>query len=323
MRLPATIQHILAQKNTSAINWEVIIVDNASTDDTALCAKRILNGGDGIDYTFTYEYESGLSYARKKGYCTAKYEYLIYCDDDNWLSENYLQLSYKTMSENPKIGILGGRADAVFEGPEPTWFRKFMIDFAIGEQSAAAESLSCVNEVYGAGFIIRKAYLDTLYKSGFKSILSDRKGSQLVSGGDTELCCLAKHFGFEVWYNRDLRLKHLMTRGRLNWNYMKQLYAGNGKTIVYTHAYKYVDLHNDVPLQNLRLPFWLDTFIHKLKYILNFYPKVLWKMNAIGDEDVLRFIAMKAEAKEIWRLKSDYLKIYQSIYNYINSLTGK
>src|SRR5579872_3446099 len=106
-RLPVTIQHVLAQKNTSAINWEVIIVDNASTDNTAHCAKRILNGVEEIDYTITYEQESGLSYARKKGYGMAKYEYLIYCDDDNWLSENYLQLSYKTMSENPKIGILG------------------------------------------------------------------------------------------------------------------------------------------------------------------------------------------------------------------------
>jgi len=315
-RLSETLTHLMNQQYRG-FGFEIIVVDNASTDDTSEVARKILSPGT-AEFQIVQEPQSGLSYARRKGYSTARFEYLLYCDDDNWLAPNYIQLVFESMTNNLKIGILGGLGEAVFEITEPVWFKKYEIDFAVGEQSTANESLSRVEEVYGAGFTIRKAYLDKLFASGFKSILSDRKGNQLISGGDVELCYLVKYFGYEVWYNRDLKFKHLMTAPRLNWLYMKRLYEGNGRTNVYTFAYKYFEKHNNIPGENLRLPFWLDTFIHKVKYTVNYFPKVMWKMNKAGDEEVLRFIAMKAEAREIWTLKEKYSELYRTIYLYIN-----
>jgi glycosyltransferase involved in cell wall biosynthesis len=322
LRLVETLYHLRNQK-IDRFGTEIIIVNNASTDDTAVTARRILSMQPEIDFTIVNEPENGLSHARRRGYAAAKYEYLLFCDDDNWLAENYLQVAYQTMSSKPNIGILGGLGAAVFESAEPPWFKSFAIDFAVGEQSSSKEVLSKVEEVYGAGFVIRKSYLDKLYGSGFKSILSDRKGTQLISGGDVEFCYLVKYFGFEVWYNRELKFKHYMTTQRLNWDYMKKLYAANGETNVYTTAYKYVQLHNRVPGQNLTLPFWIDSLIHKVKTVINFRAKVKHKMRDVGDAEALRYIAMKAEAMEIWNLKNDYLKIYQSIYSYINSVEKK
>ena len=319
-RLNETLSHLKKQK-VNGFGFEIIIVDNASTDDTAACAGRLLTSGPVIDFTIVNEPESGLSFARRKGYETAKYEFLLYCDDDNWLDENYVQLSRETMLINTKIGILGGLGEAVFEIPEPAWFKQYEIDFAVGEQSPGKETLSKVNEVYGAGFTIRKDYMDKLYGSGFKSILSDRKGDQLISGGDVELCYLAKYFGYEIWYHRGLKFKHYMTKPRLSWGYMKRLYAGNGATNVYTVAYKYIERYDKVPGTDLRLPFWLDSFFHKIKSIRKFRSIVKHKMNKEGDAEVLRYIAMKAEAGEIWNLKGKYLEVYQSIYGYIHSLS--
>jgi glycosyltransferase involved in cell wall biosynthesis len=318
LRLAETLGHLRNQK-ADGFGTEIIIVDNASTDNTSSTAREILSMQPDIDFTVVNEPENGLSHARRRGYATAKYEYLLFCDDDNWLAENYLQVAYRTMLSHANIGILGGLGEAVFESEEPWWFKKFAIDFAVGEQSTSKEVLSQVDEVYGAGFVIRKSYLDKLYGSGFKSILSDRKGTQLISGGDVEFCYMVKYFGFEVWYNRELKFKHYMTKPRLNWDYMKKLYAANGKTNVYTIAYKYVQLHNRVPGQNLTLPFWVDSLIHKVKAAIKFRTKVRSKMDDEGDAEVLRYIAMKAEAMEIWNLKSDYLKMYQSIYSYINN----
>ena len=320
LRLNETLKHLINQK-ISGFDSEIIIVDNASTDDTEACAHRILTGGKDIDFTIVREPESGLSNARKRGYSVAKYEYLLFCDDDNWLADNYLQLTYKTMGANSKIGILGGHATAVFEIAEPVWFKQYQLDFAVGEQPGCDTDLSQVKEVYGAGFTIRKSYLDKLYSSGFRSILSGRKGNQLISGDDSELCYLAKYFGFEVWYYRKLRLQHFMTKGRLNWSYLKRLYQGKGKTLVYTLAYQYVETHKRAPAQNLRLPFWLDTFIYKTKQILKFYAEVKHKMNNEGDPDVLRYIAMKAEAREIWNLKGKYSQLFNDII--VNQNAGR
>ena len=197
-RLPATLNHLKKQK-LNGISAEIIIVDNASSDNTSSCAQEILSQEPAFKFTIVPEPESGLSYARKKGYMVANYDYLLFCDDDNWLAENYLQLAYDTMQANSIIGILGGKGDAVFESLEPWWFKAHEIDFAVGDQSTSKNVLSKVDEVYGAGFIIRKTYLSRLFASGFKSILSDRKGNQLVSGGDAEFCYLTRYFGFEVW----------------------------------------------------------------------------------------------------------------------------
>ena len=311
-RLGETLKHLISQE-VNGIAFEIIIVDNASTDDTSTVAREILTSASGIDFTIVREPESGLSFARKKGFDTAKYEYLLYCDDDNWLAENYVQLTYQTMFANPRIGILGGKAEAVFEIPEPHWFKQYEIDFAIGEQSKASKDLSRVVEVYGAGSTLRKSYLELLFNSGFKSILSGRKGTELISGEDSELCYLAKYFGFEVWYHRELRLKHFMTRSRLNWDYMKRLYAGNGKTNVYIQAYKYMENNKEIPGQNLRLPLWLDTYIHKIKYVFISYPSVRRVMKQEGNANVLRFIAVKAEAREVWKLKEKYTKLFETI----------
>jgi hypothetical protein len=134
------------------------------------------------------------------------------------------------------------------------------------------------------------------------------------------MCFMARFLGYEVWYNRGLKFKHLMTPARMNWRYLKRLYAGFGRMNIYTQAYRYVEINKKIPNYNLRLPFWLDTFIHKVRYLLRQYAKVAGKMNKEGDEDVLRFIAMKSEAKEIWMLKEGYLELYKTLYRYITGI---
>jgi glycosyltransferase involved in cell wall biosynthesis len=321
-RLPVTIQHLFNQKDTGSINWEVIIVDNASTDGTYEFAINLLSKGQ-INFQVVKELNPGQAAARLKGYQVSKYEYLLYCDDDNHLGDNYVSLAYNVIRANPKIGILGGNGRAVFEGTEPAWFQKYSRNFAVGEQSSSIEDFTKVAEVYGAGSVMRKSFLNALFNSGFKTVLVGRTATQLTSGDDVELCYMAKHFGYEIWYHRGLKFDHLMSEGRMSWNYLKNLYRGFGRTNIYTQAYLYVERYHKVPGENLSLPFWLDAFIHKVRYIFNYYPKVMWKMNREGDEEVLRFIAMKAEAQEIWRLKGKYIELYKSIYSYLNSLNGQ
>jgi hypothetical protein len=43
-------------------------------------------------------------------------------------------------------------------------------------------------------------------------------------------------------------------------------------------------------------------------------------MSHEGDAEVLRYIAMKAEAVEIWKLKGNYSGVYQTIYNYLHGI---
>lgn len=315
-RLPETLKHIVLQK-VHGVNWEVIIIDNASTDNTYDLAHNLLVNSN-VAFQIAKEPQPGLIYARLKGQSLAKYDFLLYCDDDNWLNENYVQLAYNTITQNPKIAILGGKGEAVFESVEPFWFKNFQHNFAVGEQSTAKEDISRIEEAYGAGFTVRKSFLEKIEKLGIRSLLAGRTGKNLTSGDDTELCYFAGILGMEVWYNRKLTFKHFMAAGRMNWPYMKKLYAGFGRANIYTYAYKYVMEHKRIPGENLKYPLWLDTYIHKIKNLIDFYPKVIFKFGKEGDADVLRFTAIKAEASEIWRLKDDYKKMYENIFALLN-----
>lgn len=321
-RLHETIRHIVQQKTDNSFPWELIIVDNASTDNTFELANEILQQSS-ILFQVVKETTAGLSSARRKGYSVSKFDYLLYCDDDNWLAENYVQKAFEIMQTHEQIAILGGMGEAVFESTEPRWFKKLEINFAVGDQSSSKETLSKVSEVYGAGFTVRKSFLQQLFASDVQNVLSDRSGGQLISGGDTEWCYLARYFGKEVWYCRDLKFKHLMTTGRMSWDYLKKLYFGFGRTNIYTHAYKYVETNHKVPNQNLRLPFWLDTLIHRTKAIAKFYPKVFGKLNEEGNEDALRYYGMRGEISELWRLKENYSRMFDTVYKNVTVLKRK
>jgi hypothetical protein len=112
-----------------------------------------------------------------------------------------------------------------------------------------------------------------------------------------------------------------MTAARLNWAYMKKLYEGNGICNVYMLAYKRMEREHKLPSGNLRLPFWLDTLLNKRRQLREQSKLVKFKMNEEGNAEVLRYIAMRAEIKEMWRIKQGYTDVFKTILQ--NQNAGK
>src|SRR5690348_6905842 len=90
-RLAQTIRHIALQRVPPDIPWELILIDNASTDQSARVATdEWQNHAVRSSLRVIAEPVIGLSYARARGFEEALYAYVILCDDDNWLDENYV-----------------------------------------------------------------------------------------------------------------------------------------------------------------------------------------------------------------------------------------
>ena len=232
-RLPGTLKHLAAQKTSDKLQWEIIIVNNNSKDNTVEVAKKQWS-----KYPTTCSFKiidqpiPGLSFARKKGIENAKYEYLLFCDDDNWLSENYIQHAYEIMDSDTHIGALGGWCDAVFETKEPEWFKTFEGNFAVGKTVPETGKIEePKGYLYGAGLVVRKSAINHLYSSGFKNMLSDRKGKKLSSGGDVELVYALKLIGYSIYFDERLYFKHYMPKSRLTFDYLikirKSMYYSN------------------------------------------------------------------------------------------------
>jgi glycosyltransferase involved in cell wall biosynthesis len=106
-RLPQTINHLIAQ-SVDGFSVEIILVDNASTDNTSIVAFDLLKSQSKISYKIVEEPIPGLSNARKKGIDSSSYNILLFCDDDNWLNPSYLATTYNLLNKYKDIMVLGG-----------------------------------------------------------------------------------------------------------------------------------------------------------------------------------------------------------------------
>jgi glycosyltransferase involved in cell wall biosynthesis len=264
-RLPQTLAHLASQKFSQKISWEIIVVDNASTDHTTAVARNCWEEqGSPVPLKVVTEPQMGLTNARNRGVTEAKYEILIFCDDDNWLSDNYVGLAFSLMRNDLSVGAIGGFGSPVFEREAPAWFKHWMSFYAIGDQNESiAHEVNGYKYVYGAGMVVSKVALKTLAALNFKNITTDRVGKKLVSGGDIELCFALQIIGYTVLYNPQLEFSHFITSQKLKLRYALRLASGIGYSSDLLFPYRKlfnVDLKFPFPSQ--------ESFREQKKYFL-------------------------------------------------------
>jgi len=232
-RLPATFDHIIQQKSRDIIPWEVIVVDNGSTDNTADRARALWDKIAHGRLRIVNEPLLGLSNARRRGLEEARYEYVSFIDDDNWICHDWIQVIYDVMGGHPEVGACGSESIAECQVEPPSWFDIYKENFAVGRQAEASGDITDTRGyLWGAGITIRKSAWQMISSSGFTFLLSDRKGNMLSSGGDSELCFALSRAGWRLWYEQRLVLKHYLPAARLTIEYLKRLMRGIGASTV-------------------------------------------------------------------------------------------
>ncbi len=262
-KLVPTLQYLAAQKLMPDIPYEIIIVDNNCTDDTV---NTSINAWEEMQTPFPLivveEPKAGLNFARKKGIQNAKFEYIIFCDDDNWLCADYFIKVFSIFEKMPNVAIIGGVGEAVSNVPLPKWFYDVNgFGFAV---SSEGRHTGFVDSVYGAGMALRKEIFITNIRDT-RFLLTDRKGTSLSSGGDTEICMLVKRAGFKIYLDESLTFKHFLPATRLKWKYYLQLRKSFGI------ATAHLQINENYPLIKSRAIGFLSIAkfsIRNLKYFL-------------------------------------------------------
>ena len=240
-RLPETIRHLAMQQFIENIPFEIIIVNNNSSDNTEkISNNERLKYNCAASFKIINEPNPGLSHARKTGIFAAKYSYSIFCDDDNWLNPDYLQVSFEIMESNSKIGMLGGQSTAVCEIDPPVWFESIKHGYAIGLQSQESGDVTTRGYLWGAGIVLQTKVLTEMYNNGFISLLTDRNGKELSSGGDAEISAWFILLGYKLWYDSRLIFKHFIPEERLSEVYVRRLFEGFALASIKNFPYRRV-----------------------------------------------------------------------------------
>jgi glycosyltransferase involved in cell wall biosynthesis len=223
----------LKAQTLPAEQWELLLIDNASKEP-------LVNQWDLSWHPHARhvrEEELGLTPARLRGIKESQAERLVFVDDDNVLRFDYLINASQIMRENPLIGALGaGRILPEFETTPAPDTIPFLNLMALRNHTRSYYSNEmCISShiPWGAGLCIARRFAQSYFDSCQSRSLTrslDRKGKELLSGGDIDLVFHACHDGFIAGTIPQLELLHLIPSFRMQPDYLVKIVEGNAKS---------------------------------------------------------------------------------------------
>ena len=99
----------LSMQTLDPSNFEIIIVNNNSTDNTENISLAFIKDHAELDCKYVVETNQGLSFARNRGIQESKYKIITYIDDDAFAKPDFLEQIFTYFNENPNIAGIGGK----------------------------------------------------------------------------------------------------------------------------------------------------------------------------------------------------------------------
>lgn len=216
----------LACQQTHGINYEVLVVDNNSTDDT----KEVIASFVERDPHFRYVFEKrqGLSYARNAAIEAARSDLIVFCDDDVEASPSWIQKNFEASVRFPDADYIGGRVLPIWGGPVPSWVRQTMAPFALSDLGdepfvVAPQKPHCL---VGASLAVRRR---AFAKAGLFSIETQRVKNSIGSTEDFDWQMKVWAQGGHGVYVPDIVCATEVPRDRLVKSYHRRWHLGHGK----------------------------------------------------------------------------------------------
>lgn len=203
----------LVEQSLAPENYEIIVVDNCSTDDTKDIVEAFVES-----HSIQYIYESrlGLCHARNTGWQHARGQYVAYLDDDaiacpDWLENIIVAFSIVT----PRPGCIGGMVKPIWEKPRPIWLPDHLaLCLTVLDWSDTPGVIADLSQQWlaGANIAFPKAVLEQL--GGFVAGLG-RVGKNLLSGDDIFLEKQIMQAGYSCFYDPRIAVYHHVHASRL------------------------------------------------------------------------------------------------------------
>lgn len=211
----------LVKQSINKRYYEVLVVDNNSTDNTERVVNRFSRNHPNI--RLIMEKKQGLSYARNRGWKEARGKYVAYIDDDAIADPDWVNQIVGFAKIHPRVNVFGGPYSRFFLHPPPVWLPEDHGSLNMGNK---VKLLHVRNEwISGSNMIFRKLILDK-YK-GFVTNLG-MKGGQILYGEETELLARLKRDGESIYYVPAISVKHLVGDYKLHfWWILKSDYYRN------------------------------------------------------------------------------------------------
>lgn len=213
--------------NTSQTDWEIVLVNNNSTDSTASECARFAADYPSADYHYFVEKQQGLSFARNRGIREAKGDWLVFLDDDAMVENNYISNLTQYIADLSDMAAFGGKILPFFEdGKEPAWLSSWtLIWLSALDMGKKVKLFKGKQYPIGANMGVKHNIADLI---GFFDTNLGRKGKNFIGGEEKDFFSRIQDRHLPIYYLPDIAVHHCVPSSRTTDDYIRKLGRGVG-----------------------------------------------------------------------------------------------
>lgn len=203
----------LARQDFPAARFEVLVVDNGSTDDTPRVVAEF--AGARPAPRRVPEPRQGLDFARNRALAEARGSIVLFADDDILVEPDWIARMAEAFEADPgeRIGAVGGEVIPVFPDGLPAWVAEWHAPLAFRPDLGPIPAERCP---MGANLAIR---MSAIARAGPFHPGLDRSGGRFFSGGDSDMIRRLRAAGYEIWFAPGAAVRHRMPAARTTFRY--------------------------------------------------------------------------------------------------------
>lgn len=236
-KLPKILESLQQQQSATdpsaslraSFRWEILIVDNNSTDNTAQVVRKYqASWSEEFPLRYCQETQQGAAFARVRAIHEANGDLVGFLDDDTIPDANWVAAAYHFAQTHPAVGAYGSQIHGNYEVPPPPNFNRISGFLAITERGSQPFCYEPKKKMLppSAGLVVRKQAWQENVPT--QPSLSGRFGQSMLNSEDLEAIVYIQKAGWEIWYNPYMELYHQIPSKRLQRDYLLALVRGTG-----------------------------------------------------------------------------------------------
>jgi glucosyl-dolichyl phosphate glucuronosyltransferase len=296
--LAATLDSVAAMRVSRTLDWEVIVVDNNSSDDTRKVVEdraRLFP----VPVRYLFEPRQGKAYAINTGVAASTAGIVAFTDDDVQVDADWLDAAVRPLMSRDDVHYTGGPVAPIWDVPPPPW--------VTGNSSVLRGPLALLNYgpdafvfeerrriPIGVNMAICRTMIDRV--GGFHSAM-DRRGTSLLGQGQAEFFFRTRAAGLKGLYVPEMRVRHHVPPSRMTAGYHRRWWYWKGVARARMESWH--------PVSELGLDFrTVPRFLR--------VPRFMWRCAV---EDLIMWVAAVIRRDQASRIEREVMLAYFAGYS--------
>lgn len=215
---------LIEQKTEDRFNYEIVVIDDGSTDDTKNVVAEIAQKSS-VPVRYFYETGVGIARARNKSTYEARGQWIAFFDDDQLAEANWLIELFKTAQQTDSLCIGGARLLRLSSQPSNHLHRicrAFLGEMIVNKVEQKRDRKFFPDT---GNTLVHRTVFDTV--GGFDE-------SMLWGGSDLDFFRKVRMAGFDVWQTPGAVVYHVITPYRLEKDYLTTIAQRSGVNLALT-----------------------------------------------------------------------------------------